>query len=63
MRSYEIIHRCQRGALVRLLEDQEMCKHEFKEVYYGHKCPKCGTFYPHGGAPWDFPVDNEEEEE
>ena len=31
----------------------EPCDHEWTESYYGHDCKKCGTFVPHGGAPWD----------
>lgn len=27
--------------------------HDFKEVYYGHECSKCGVFFALGCAPWD----------
>ena len=27
--------------------------HDFKEVYYGHECTKCGLFFAFGCAPWD----------
>lgn len=28
-------------------------QHDFKEVYYGSECVRCGLLYPHGTAPWD----------
>ena len=28
------------------------CTHEWKEEYYGVRCPKCNTFYPYGSEPW-----------
>ena len=34
----------------------EYCDHKWIESYYGHDCEKCGTFFPHGGAPWDEPI-------
>lgn len=32
------------------------CEHEWAEEYYGTRCAKCKTFYPHGCAPWDDDV-------
>lgn len=30
--------------------------HKWVEEYYGTRCTKCKTFYPHGCAPWDEEV-------
>jgi hypothetical protein len=42
----------------------EICKdfsdHIWIETYYGHECEKCRQFYPYGGAPWDIPSDDED---
>ena len=27
--------------------------HDFKEVYYGYECMKCGLFFAFGCAPWE----------
>ena len=62
MRHYEIIHVCNVGAIIRLLPDPVGCKHEWKEVYYGHECVKCEQFYAFGCAPWDDPEEGEDEE-
>jgi hypothetical protein len=32
------------------------CIHDWKDVYYGIECSKCGTFYPNGCEPW-APID------
>src|SRR5690242_852784 len=29
-------------------------QHDWKEEYYGVRCSKCGLFYAHGCAPWDY---------
>lgn len=45
---------------------QEFCQltdHEFKEEYYGHRCERCGLFYPFGCAPWDDTGEDEPQEE
>ena len=31
--------------------------HDFKEVYYGHECKKCGLFFAFGHGPWDDNVE------
>jgi len=33
------------------------CQHEWVDEYYGTKCTKCETSYPHGCAPWDEDVE------
>ncbi len=33
------------------------CEHDWKEEYYGVRCEKCHTFYPHGSEPW-MPTDD-----
>lgn len=35
------------------------CDHTYVEEYYGHRCTECGVFFPHGGAPWDIPLDDD----
>ncbi len=39
---------------------REWKDHEFKEVYYGHECTKCGLFFAFGCAPWDEELPNAE---
>jgi hypothetical protein len=35
------------------------CNHEWKDVYYGTICAKCGEFYPDGCAPWEWTEEDE----
>lgn len=35
-------------------------KHEWKQVYYGDECIKCGLFYVDGLAPWLMEDDDED---
>lgn len=27
-------------------------KHDWREIYYGYECRKCGAFVAHGCEPW-----------
>ena len=40
--------------------DCEEWRHDWRDVYYGWECNRCGLFFPHGGAPWDEPPDGDE---
>lgn len=33
--------------------DRSKCDHQWKQIYYGVKCIKCGLFYVDGCAPWE----------
>lgn len=35
--------------------------HVFEETYYGHTCKKCGLFYAFGCAPWEDPLDDDDD--
>lgn len=53
-------HRNRRAKLAKLCSRQSC---NFLEEYYGHRCSRCGVFYPHGGAPWDFNPDDDFEDD
>lgn len=40
----------------------DMFAHEWKEVYYGYECIKCGQFVAYGCEPW-MPIDDYEVDE
>jgi len=40
----------------------DICKHEWKEEYYGTRCRKCDAFYPFGCEPW-APIEEDEDDE
>lgn len=41
----------------------ELFQCDWKEVYYGYECRKCGTFVPFGCEPWATEEDVEEDSE
>jgi hypothetical protein len=50
--NYEILHRCEHGAIVRLIPSCDPWQHKWVEVYYGYECSICGDFVPFGSEPW-----------
>jgi len=52
---------CQCGAVTYKQPCAES-QHDWRDVYYGIECTKCGTFYPDGCEPW-LPIDDDDYDE